>query len=153
MQPSPLPSTPRRPLDLRVIVAIPLGQFAPWLAMVLLVSRAGYPGGVCVTPLAWLIALRVGLMCATHSARPLLGRRLLEAALAGGWLGFLQGALFFVIAPRLGAIKASEQTAAVMIGAGMVVMGMLAGASLANFMAYQAERRRRAEQVVYPPDR
>lgn len=144
MSPSPPSSSPTHPLDLRVVVETPLRQFAPWLATVVLVTWAGYPGVVCVTPLAWLIALRVGIVCVTHSASTSPARRLQEAALAGGGLGLLQGALFWVIVPRLGAIQASEQTSATVISVGMVVLGMLLGAGLAAFTAYQVERRRRA---------
>src|SRR5512141_2015185 len=88
-----LPSAPppRRALDLRVILLAPLRQFVPWLASVLFVTWAGYPGVICVTPVAWLIALRVGLVCASQSSSPLPSQRLREAALAGAWFGLLQG--------------------------------------------------------------
>jgi hypothetical protein len=122
---------------------MPLRQFAPWLVMVLLATWAGYPGVVCVTPMAWLLALRVGIVCVKHSASSSPARRLQEAALAGGWFGFLQGVLFLVIVPRMGEIKVSEQTSATVISAGMVIVGMLVGAGLAAFTAYQVERRRR----------
>ncbi len=36
-------------LDLRTVIEVPLRQFVPWLAMVLLVAWAGYPGVVCHT--------------------------------------------------------------------------------------------------------
>ena len=76
MLPSPPSSSPTDTLDLQVVVETPLRQFAPWLATVLLATWAGYPGVVCVTPLAWLIALRVGIVCVTHSASSSLVRRL-----------------------------------------------------------------------------
>src|SRR6266540_6322647 len=95
-------------LDLRTVIEIPLRQFVPWLAMVLLVTWSGYPGVVCVTPMAWLLALRVGNICVAHSKSEQTSRRLLEAALAGGILGFLQGILFAVIIPLMGPIQANE---------------------------------------------
>ncbi len=49
-------------LDLRLILSVPLGQLVSWLLAVLLISWAGYPGVICVTPVAWLIALRVGII-------------------------------------------------------------------------------------------
>ncbi len=71
-------------IDFRNVIEIPLRQFAPWLIMVLLVTWAGYPGVVCVTPMAWLIALRVGNICFARSKSETSARCLLESALAGG---------------------------------------------------------------------
>lgn len=144
---SPTSSTPTDKLDLRVIVEVPLRLFAPWLAMVLVVTWAGYPGVVCVTPMAWLLALRVGPVCVTRSTSSSPRRRLLEAALAGGWFGFLQGILFVVIILWKAPIRPNEQTSATLLNVGMVVVGMLAGAGLAPFTAYLVERRRRAAQA------
>lgn len=144
MRPSPPSSSPTDTLDLRVVVETPLRQFAPWLATVLVVTWAGYPGVVCVTPLAWLIALRVGIVCVTHSASSSPLRRLQEAALAGGVLGLLQGTLFGVVVPVMGEIKASEQTSAIGLIVAILVVGMLAGAGLSTFTAYLFERRQRA---------
>jgi len=129
-------------LDLRTILVIPLGQFAPWLASVLLVTWAGYPGVVCVTPVAWLMALRVGLVCVTRSSSLRPARRVQEAALGGAFFGFLQGLLFLVIVPLMGDIKPTEWTGAFVLIAFMLVGGILAGAGLAAFTASQFERRR-----------
>jgi hypothetical protein len=129
-------------LDLRTILVIPLGQFAPWLASVLLVTWAGYPGVVCVTPVAWLMALRVGLVCVTRSSSLRPARRVQEAALGGAFFGFLQGLLFLVIVPLMGDIKPTEWTGAFMLIAFMLLGGILAGAGLAAFTASQFERRR-----------
>jgi hypothetical protein len=62
-----LPPASLKELDLRTIIEVPLRQFVPWLAMVILVTLAGYPGVICVTPMAWLIALRVGNICVARS--------------------------------------------------------------------------------------
>src|SRR5258707_15461558 len=96
-------------LDWRTIILVPLSQFAPWLAVVLLVTWAGYPGVVCATPLAWLIALRVGIVCASKTKSSEMAQRLLEAALAGALFGLLQGLLFWVIVPRMGPLLPTEQ--------------------------------------------
>jgi hypothetical protein len=127
--------------DWRTVLLIPLGQFAPWLASVLLVTWAGYPGVVCVTPVAWLMALRVGLVCARSSSSPKSSRRVQEAALAGVFFGLLQGILFLVILPLMGEVKPAEWTGALVLIAFMLVGGMLAGAGLAAFTASQLERR------------
>jgi hypothetical protein len=136
------PSSPSERLNLRTILLIPLQQFAPWLVSVLVVTWAGYPGVVCVTPVAWLIALRVGVVCAEHSPSTLPARRLQEAALAGAWFGLLQGLLFWVVVPLMGPVLPDEQPAAMILAAVMTVAGMLAGAGLSVFTAYQIERRR-----------
>ncbi len=141
---SPPPSSPADKLDIRVILVTPLRPFALWLALVLVVVWAGYPGVVCVTPFAWLIALRVGIDCVTHSASARSGQRMREAVLAGGVLGLLQGVLFLVIVPRLGEIKAGEQASATWLSVVMLAVGVLAGAVLSAFTAYLVERRRKA---------
>src|SRR5262245_23849294 len=102
-------------LDLRNVIETPLRQFVPWLAMVLLVTWAGYPGVVCVTPMAWLIALRVGNICVARSRSEQSSRRLTEAALAGGVLGILQGLLFAVVISLLEPINADEQTKTIVL--------------------------------------
>ena len=139
-------TTPSAPspngLDLRVIFETPLRQFVPWLAMVLLVTFAGYPGVVCVTPMAWLIALRVGNLCVWRSKSTLSSRRLTEAALAGGLLGFLQGLLFASIITLLEPINADERSRTIILTLILIVSGIFAGAGLSFVTAYLNERRR-----------
>jgi len=128
-------------LDFKTVIWVPLSLFAPWLAIVLVVTWAGTPGVVCATPVAWLIALRVGLVCVGRSRSAEKGARLAEAALAGAVLGLLQGLLFWAIVPRMGPILPSEQAGAVGLILVMLLLGMAAGAVLALFTAYLAERR------------
>src|SRR5262245_63787603 len=97
-------------LDLRNVIETPLRQFVPWLLMVFLVTWAGYPGVVCVTPMAWLIALRVGNLVAARSRSDSSSRRLTEAALAGAVLGLLQGILFAAIISFLEPISADDRS-------------------------------------------
>jgi hypothetical protein len=134
-------SSPAR-LDLRVIIETPLRQFVPWLAMVLLVTWAGYPGVVCVTPMAWLIALRVGNLVVWRSKSTLSARRLTEAALAGGLLGFLQGLLFAGIITMLEPISEDERARTIILTLIIIATGILAGAVLSFVTAYLNERRR-----------
>ncbi len=141
---TPSPPSPRSRLDWRTILVVPLTQFVPWLASVLLVTWAGYPGVVCVTPVAWLIALRVGLVCVRRSSSAEPGQRLREAALAGAVFGLLQGFLFWVIVPLMGPIKPSERANAIGLALAIVAVGMAAGAVLSLFTAYSYERRQRA---------
>jgi hypothetical protein len=130
-------------LDLRNVFETPLRQFVPWLVMVFLVTWAGYPGVVCVTPLAWLIALRVGNLCVARSRSETRSRRLTEAALAGAVLGLLQGVLFAAIISFLEPINPDEQTRSTVLTLIMTVVGIFAGAGLSFFTAYLNEQRRR----------
>jgi NhaP-type Na+/H+ or K+/H+ antiporter len=133
-------------LDLRNAIETPLRQFVPWLAVVLLVTWAGYPGVVCVTPMAWLIALRVGNICAWRSRSEQSSRRLTEASIGGAILGLLQGILFAVIISRLQPISASDQTKSNILTLIMIVVGIFAGAGLSFFIAYLNEQRRNKGQ-------
>jgi len=140
-----LPPSPGR-LDVRVILETPLRQFVPWLAIVLLVTFAGQPGVVCITPMAWLIALRVGNICVARSRSHLSSRRLTEAALAGGLFGFLQGVLFGFISPLMGPIQADEWTRAIVLILIMIVAGTFVGGGLSFFTAYLNDQRRNQKQ-------
>lgn len=137
---APLPSP--NELDFRVILETPIRQFIGWLAMVLLVTWAGFPGVVCVTPMAWLIALRVGNLVAARSRSHVSSRRLTEAALAGAVLGLLQGVLFAVIISQLQPINREEAAQSTALTIGMIVVGILAGAVLSFITAYLNEQRR-----------
>ena len=129
-------------LDFRNILETPLRQFVPWLAAVLLVTFAGYPGVVCVTPMAWLIALQVGNVAVRNSRSGSSASRKLEAALAGAFLGLLQGILFAVIITQLEPISADEQARSTVLTLGMTVAGIVLGAVLSFITAYFSEQRR-----------
>ena len=133
-------------LDVRVILETPLRQFVPWLAIVLLVTFTGQPGVVCITPMAWLSALRVGNICVARSRSHLSSRRLTEAALAGGLFGFLQGVLFGVISPLMGPIPADEWTRVIALILILLVAGAFVGAGLSFITAYLNEQRRNQKQ-------
>ena len=129
------PSSSPNGLDFRNIFETPLRQFVPWLAMVLLITWAGYPGVVCVTPMAWLIALRVGNLCAARSRSQSRSRRLTEAALAGAVLGLLQGILFAVIISLLQPINPDERAQTIALTLIMIAVGIFAGAGLSFLTA------------------
>jgi hypothetical protein len=118
-----------------------LRHFFIWLAMVLLATWGGYPGVVCITPMAWLLALSAGTRCAARSPNPLPGRRILEAAAAGGLLGLLQGVLFIFFAPFIGEVAPDERISTILISALILVVGVLVSAGLAAFNAWLLEQR------------
>lgn len=140
--PSPSPNG----LDFRIMIETPLRQFVPWLVVVLLITVAGQPGVVCVTPMAWLLALRVGNIVAWRSRSVQSSRRLTEAALAGGFFGILQGILFAVVTPFMGPIQADEWTKTIVLMLIIFIVGTFAGAGLSFFTAYLNEQRRKRTQ-------
>jgi hypothetical protein len=78
--------------DLRAVI---LSLFLPmlyWTGAVFAISMLGYPSVVCMTPLAWLLALPLGMRVAHESKSPG-DRPLLEAAAGGALLGIWQGVL------------------------------------------------------------
>jgi len=130
-------------LDFRNIIETPLRQFAPWLVIVLLVAYVGnQPGVVCVTPMAWLIALRIGNVCVARSRSESSSSRKTEAAFAGGILGLLQGVLFAVIIAQVKPINSEEEARATTLTIGMIVVGIVVGALLSFITAYLKEQRR-----------
>jgi hypothetical protein len=136
------PTSQSKPgLNVRLILETPLQYFVFWLVAVLLVTWAGYPGVICVTPMAWLMSLVVGRRCATQSTSPTRAKGLLEAALAGALFGLLQGVLFFIVAPRMGPITAREQTSALGISLGMLCVGIPVAAGLSTFTAWLVQQR------------
>jgi hypothetical protein len=66
----------------------------------------------------------------------------MEAALAGGIFGLLQGVLFTAIIPFMGEIKANEQRKAIVLAVVMLVLGALVSAAFSVAIAATQERRR-----------
>jgi hypothetical protein len=130
-------------LNIRIIFEVALRQFAWWFIAVLLVSVSGYPGVVCVTPMAWLLALRAGNQVAWRSPSGQRSQRLTEAALTGALLGLLQGILFGIVVPFMGPIQEDERVNSMTLVAAMLVIGMAAGAGLSFFTAFLNENRRK----------
>ena len=132
-------------LDIRSIFGTSLGHFTPWLAAVLLITWSGYPGVICITPMAWLLAISTGAACSLRSRTQKSSTRLLETALAGGILGLLQGVLFFIITPFMGPIKPEEEANTLILKLIMLSAGILIGAVLSLFSALSMERRKKKE--------
>ncbi len=141
-------STANTKLDIRSIVETSLGHFMPWLAAVLLISWSGYPGVVCITPMAWLLAISVGSMNSGRSKSQKYSTRLLEAVLAGGILALLQGVLFFIVTPFMGPIKPEEEANTMILNLIILGAGALIAAVLSLFSAMSMERRRKRESDI-----
>ena len=135
-------------LDIHSIVGTSLGYFAPWLASVLLITWSGYPGVVCITPIAWLLAIPIGMVCSLRSKTQKFSTRLLESTLAGGILGLLQGLLFFIIIPVMGPIKPEEEANQMTLNLIMLTAGALIAAVLSLFSAFSTERRKKRDNDI-----
>lgn len=130
-------------LDLKAIARSIWQPLGIWVAMVLVVAFGGrQPGVVCMTPVAWLLALWVGILYSASSRATTKGSRLIGAAVAGAAFGALQGALFAVVAPYMGDIKSNEQQKALMLTIIMVVAGAAVCALLSVATAAAQEKRR-----------
>jgi len=129
--------------DLRAVLLSTIANFSPWLAAVLLITWFGYPGVVCVTPMAWLLAVRVGIVCSDRSRSETTSARLTEAALAGALLGLLLGILYMVIVPLMGPIQPDEQANNTKFTLIFLASGVLASTVISLFAAVGVENRKR----------
>lgn len=130
-------------LDLKAIVSAIWLPFIVWAAAVFGVAfGARQPGVVCATPVAWLMALWVGLRSVAYSRSAQKSSRLTEAALAGGVFGLLQGVLFLVVMPLMGSIQPEERQKAMVISVVMIMLGAIVSAVLSMAIGASLERKR-----------
>jgi len=129
--------------DFGAVLKSLLPPLIAWTTVVLFITFVGHqPGVVCVTPVAWGMACWVGMKCVWASRSAAKSSLLLEAAVAGGLLGLLQGVLFAVIAPRMGEVRPDEQQKSLMLSVVMIAAGALISAGLSVAVgAAQANRR------------
>jgi hypothetical protein len=93
------PSAARKFDAMSILKAIWL-PFLSWTVAVLVVSFGGkQPGVVCATPMAWFLALWVGLRSAAYTRSEIKGVRLMEAALAERHLRFAPGSALHCYRP------------------------------------------------------
>jgi hypothetical protein len=106
-----------------------------WIAATAVFVAIDYPVLLCVTPLAWLLALYAGRVCgqAAHGG-------LLEAGVAGGLLGLAQGLLFGLTTVLLEPADAAEARGALLRGAGIGLGGLAGCATLALLAAAWSRR-------------
>jgi len=133
---------PSKTLDYHTILIITFRNFLWWFITVLLVSFFGNPGVVCMTPLAWFLALQVGNQVAWTSKSSLRSQRLTEAAIAGGLLGVLQSILFGAIILFLAPIQSYERLSAIYLVILMASAGIIVGVGFSFFTASLIENRR-----------
>lgn len=125
------------PLDKNAIMS---GLFLPllfWTGSVIAISWFGYPGIICITPLAWLLALPVGMRVRRESVSPG-SRPVFEAALGGGILGFWQALLVpaVMVASRYLPRRLNlDLPDPLLIAVGMVIISVPVTAGLAALIA------------------
>lgn len=129
-------------IDQRAII---MGLFLPslfWTGSVIAISLMGYPGVVCMTPLAWLLALPVGMRVRRESES--LGKLpALEATLAGGLLGLWQGLLVpavMVASPYLPGKISSAPPSSIFAAIISTIISIPVTAGLAGFIAVWMSR-------------
>ncbi|MCB0184158.1 MAG: hypothetical protein KDE31_07840 [Caldilineaceae bacterium] len=121
-----------------------------WGATVGLASYQGQPGILCLTPLAWLLAVPTGLNYVAFSAgRP--GRSPFWAgAVAGATLGLLFGLLIWGLGGYLMPADPEEMgTLSIgQIGAILTGLGVVVGALLSGFTAARAAAQQRRGHTI-----
>lgn len=119
--------------------------FAPiimWSCLVALAILGKAPGVVCVTPMAWLLALWSGaryvILCNGRPGRyPLIG-----PALLGGLIGLGEGSIYIVVMVILFPLSLPEDIAKGNIFTAMIVIGgVLVCSFLSSFIALVSLRR------------
>jgi hypothetical protein len=123
--------------------------FLWWAVAVLGATLSGYPGVVFLTPAAWLLAIPAGITCVARSESARRATRLLEAGLAGGIFGLLEGmSCTIVLATSSDQVGFVDVTAAVVsgliVGILAAVIGLVVCAALAVGGGALQERRRRS---------
>lgn len=112
-----------------------------WLAATAVFIFINYPTLLCVTPLAWLLALYAGRVCGQAASGGLL-----EAGVAGGLLGLAQGLLFGLVTIVLAPAGAAEAGGALLRGVGIGLGGLAGCATLALLAAAWSRRPAQGEQ-------
>ncbi|MEA4907599.1 MAG: hypothetical protein VB089_08265 [Anaerolineaceae bacterium] len=111
-----------------------------WIMVVFFVTLFGYPGVICITPFAWLLAVPVGRRYVLLSGAQEAVAQRRSAALAGGLLGLLQGLTFIVVILTNGMSLPEQGLHTALSGAGTIVLGALLCAGLAALTARLQQR-------------
>ena len=112
-----------------------------WFFVVILVSLDGYPGVICMTPLAWLLGLSVGNRCMAQS-RSTGTRPLVEAVIAGAVLGLLEGVAVILSSLITSAIPPQDRTAVALAGGVLGVLGIVISGGMAALSGWLRLRRK-----------
>ncbi len=129
-------------IDLSAFLRTLIVPLIVWGVAVFTITAAGQPGVICVTPMAWLLAL----WCGSQYVRLSGGRAgSLGPALVGAALGLGMGILFILISRQM-PVKPEEVSNMQAITAVIVVGGMVVCAALSTFTARATLRRYARDQ-------
>lgn len=132
----------RKGLDFRAVRKAVWPVLVIWVVAVVGLTLARQSGVVCATPLAWTLALWVGLTCVSRSRSKTKRALLAEAAVAGGVLGLAQGVLFFLVAHfAIGGVRPEERQKALVLDLIMLVFGTAVAALLSTAAGAARSRR------------
>lgn len=109
-----------------------------WGVAVFTITRAGQPGVVCMTPMAWLLALWSGRQYVRLSDGQ---SGLLGPALVGAVLGLGLGPVFALVSAQAMPVDPSEVGKSQALTAIMIVGGVVVCTALSTFIARAALRR------------
>ncbi len=133
----------RRPVTRRIDLGAMLKALwqpaAVWSAAVLAVALIGQPTVVCITPLAWLLAIPVGQQVVERSRNRHSDRCLVEAALSGGLLGLFQGLLFLPVGFISPGMTWNDRQLLLVLALFSILIGIFAGATLSFFFALKRQ--------------
>jgi hypothetical protein len=121
-----------------------------WGALVFMVTYGGQPGVVCLTPMAWLLALPAGWNYVVFAQGKPGKQPFVAGAILGAILGLCYGLLFFGVSAYQmpagsdpGEAAKAQNVVFFMIGAGIVIAALLSG-----FTAYRAAVLQQRGQVL-----
>ncbi len=133
----PPSNSPRAAINLGLVLRALWPPLLAWAALTALFLAVDYPPILCVTPLAWVLALYTGWVCGRGAGQ---ASGLLEAGLAGGLLGLAQGVLFGLLSALLEPGQAAEAGGALLRGLGIGLGGLTGCAVLALLAAAWSRR-------------
>lgn len=118
-------------LNIRAMLVATFRLVVIWGTAVAIVVIGGFPGVVCVTPMAWLLVLPAARNYVIRYGNPQTPRSVLEITIVGAAAGLLYGMIFLLVANRLMDTRPEELgdivlLSMIMIGAGVVVCAALA---------------------------
>lgn len=117
-----------------------------WSAAVILLALAGQPTVVCITPLAWLLAIPIGQQVIEHSRNCLADTSLVEAGICGGVLGIFQGLLFLLVGFIAPGMTAQDRQLLLVLALFSILIGLFACSATAVFFAMRSQNRLEEQQ-------
>jgi hypothetical protein len=139
-------NTPKRSLNFRCILSVLWLPALFWGAAVVAVTAFGYPGVVCITPLAWLLAVPVGQQVVERSELCRSNTPLYEAGVAGGLLGIFQGLLFLLVGFIGPMPSLTDRQVALVLCLLMTFAGLFVCSAVAVFFAHLRQQQMEREK-------